>query len=80
MADPLLPLTYGASALGQVNGAAGGTGRTCTNYFPTGARIGIDNDNIILTAPVLDQAFAQNEGNFPSRQRPGTKAPTPEPA
>ena len=26
----------------------------CTNYFPTGARIGLDNDNIILTAPVLD--------------------------
>ena len=27
----------------------------CTNYFPTGARMGLDNDNIILTAPVLDQ-------------------------
>jgi len=26
----------------------------CTNYFPTGARFGLDNDNIILTAPVLD--------------------------
>jgi len=27
----------------------------CTNYYPTGARFGLDNDNIILTAPVLDQ-------------------------
>src|SRR5215831_394933 len=26
----------------------------CTDYFPTGARMGLDNDNIILTAPVLD--------------------------
>jgi len=60
---PLLPLTYGN---GVNNGTAGGTGRTCTNYFPTGARMGIDNDNIILTAPVLDQAFSPNEGAFPS--------------
>jgi len=60
---PNLPLTYGN---GVPNGTAGGTGRTCTNYYPTGARFGIDNDNIILTAPVLDQAFAPNEGNFPS--------------
>jgi hypothetical protein len=60
---PTLPLTYGN---GVTNGTAGGTGRTCTNYFPTGARMGLDNDNIILTAPVLDQAFAQNEGNFPT--------------
>jgi hypothetical protein len=30
-------------------------GQPCTNYFPTAARFGIDNDNIILTAPVLDQ-------------------------
>jgi len=27
----------------------------CTNYFPTASRFGIDNDNLILTAPVLDQ-------------------------
>jgi len=60
---PALPLTYGN---GAANGTAGGTGRTCTNYYPTGARFGIDNDNIILTAPVLDMAFAPNEGNFPS--------------
>jgi hypothetical protein len=52
-------LTY-ASVNGQALGA-GGTGRSCTNYFPTGARFGLDNDNIILTAPVLDQAFAPNE-------------------
>jgi len=30
----------------------------CSDYFPTGARIGLDNDNIILTAPVLDMSFA----------------------
>jgi len=61
---PTLPLTY-ATVNGQPLGA-GGTGRTCTNYFPTGARFGTDNDNVILTAPVLHQAFAPNEGNFPS--------------
>jgi hypothetical protein len=64
---PLLPLTYGN---GAPNGTAGGTGRTCTNYFPTGARFGLDNDNIILTAPVLDQAYAPNEGSFPSANTP----------
>jgi hypothetical protein len=61
---PTLPLTY-ATVNGQPLGA-GGTGRNCTNYYPTGARFGIDNDNIILTAPVLDQAFSTNEGRFPS--------------
>src|SRR5579871_2883364 len=60
---PALPLTYGN---GADTGTAGATGRTCTNYCPTAARFGIDNDNIILTAPVLDQAFSPNEGNFPS--------------
>src|SRR5579871_2476050 len=30
---PALPLTYGN---GAANGTAGGTGRTCTNYYPTG--------------------------------------------
>src|SRR5580700_3491773 len=55
-------LTYGN---GVPNGTAGGTGRSCTNYFPTGARMGIDNDNIILTSPVLDQAFSPNEGSYP---------------
>src|SRR5262249_45439959 len=39
----------------------------CTNYFPTGARFGLDNDNIILTAPVLD--VSQETG--PTALRPG---------
>jgi len=60
---PTLPLTYGN---GAANGTAGGTGRSCTNYFPTNARFGLDNDNIVLTAAVLDQAFSPNEGNFPA--------------
>lgn len=50
-----LPLTPGV----------GGTLRSCTNYFPTGARMGLDNDNIILTAPVLDSAFAPSENTLP---------------
>jgi hypothetical protein len=53
---PSLPLT----------GGPGGTTRSCTNYYPTAARMGLDNDNIILTAAVIDQAFASNENNFPS--------------
>jgi len=53
---PALPLT----------GGAGGTNRSCTNYYPTSARMGLDNDNILLTASVLDSAFSTNEGNFPS--------------
>ena len=35
----------------------------CTNYYPTSARMGLDNDNIILVSPVLDQTqttFASN--------------------
>ena len=65
---PSLPLTYTTISAPNIPTTlgAGGTGRTCTNYFPTGARMGIDNDNIILTASVLDQAFAPNEGNFPA--------------
>src|ERR1022692_3891696 len=65
---PALPLTYATVVgfSGTVTQGAGGTARTCTNYYPTGARFGIDNDNIILTAPVLDQAFSPNEGRFPS--------------
>jgi hypothetical protein len=69
---PTLPLTY-ATVNSQPLGA-GGTARTCTNYFPTNARFGIDNDNIILTSAVLDQAFAPNEGNFPSIGTPGQGA------
>jgi len=30
----------------------------CSDYFPTAARLGLDNDNIILTAPVLDMSQA----------------------
>jgi len=30
----------------------------CSDYFPTGARLGFDNDNIIMLAPVLDMSFA----------------------
>jgi hypothetical protein len=63
---PTTPLTFTTGTGTGGTGTAGGTGRTCTNYYPTGARFGIDNDNIILTAPVLDQAFAANEGGFPS--------------
>jgi hypothetical protein len=51
---PTLPLTNGV----------GGTTRTCTNYFPTAARMGLDNDNIILTAPVLDQMGSSQEGTL----------------
>ena len=48
--------------------ATGGSGsaRACTNYFPTGARMGIDNDNITLVAPVLDQM----NNNVPEGQLP----------
>jgi len=53
---PALPLT----------GGPGGTMRTCTNYFPTSARFGLDNDNIILIAPVLDEAFSPAEGSLPT--------------
>src|SRR5215467_11161632 len=61
--DPTTPpapsgggFTTGPVAVGQ-----------CTNYFPTGARFGLDNDNIILTAPVLD--VSQELG--PAALRPG---------
>jgi len=52
---PALPLTNGV----------GGTNRSCTNYYPTAARMGLDNDNITLIAPVLDSAFAPSEGTLP---------------
>jgi hypothetical protein len=29
-------------------------------YFPTGARVGLDNDNIIIASPVLNDNIAQN--------------------
>src|SRR5439155_25146216 len=55
------PLGGGAFTAGPV-----ATGQ-CTNYFPTAARFGLDNDNIILTAPVLD--VSQEAG--PAALRPG---------
>jgi len=42
----------------------------CSDYFPTGARMGMDNDNIILTAPVLDQSQAP----FPPSSSPAASA------
>jgi hypothetical protein len=71
---PALPLTYGPALIAPnipTSLGAGGTARTCTNYFPTSARFGLDNDNIILTSAVLDQAFSPNEGNFPAIGTPG---------
>jgi hypothetical protein len=65
--------------------APGGTVRTCTNYFPTGARMGLDNDNIILTAAVLDQenntscgtfGIISGEGCLPLLPVPGSTLPT----
>jgi len=44
-----------AYANGPGNPAGTAVSNNCTNYFPTQARFGLDNDNIILTAPVLDQ-------------------------
>jgi len=67
-------LTYPTGNGTNGTGTAGGTGRQCTNYFPTNARFGIDNDNIVLTSAVPDQAFSPNEGNFPSV---GTKGQGP---
>ena len=66
---PNLPLTTGN----------GGTTRTCTNYFPTEARMGLDNDNIILTAPVLDEEDATSEGTLPISSSGRTSARTPVP-
>jgi hypothetical protein len=52
----------------------------CTNYYPTGARMGIDNDNIILTAPVLDQTqtvFGPSGGaGLPGGAYAGTRVTT----
>lgn len=54
---PAVPYTTGA----------GGTERSCTNYFPTAARMGIDHDNITLVAPVVDQMNNNApEGTLPS--------------
>jgi hypothetical protein len=45
---------------------AGGNAFSCTDYFPTGARLGFDNDNIIIAAPVLDQMGATTQGTVVS--------------
>ena len=43
-----------------------GVQRSCTNYFPTAARMGIDHDNITLVAPVVDQMMNNApEGTLP---------------
>lgn len=56
-------------------GNAPGTATTgCSNYYPTGARFGLDNDNIILTAPVLDQTQAPFP-NQPAGQPTGPGLP-----
>ena len=62
-------------------GNASGTQITgCTNYFPTSARMGMDNDNIILVAPVLDQTqtvFAPSGGQgLPGGAFAGTRVIT----
>jgi len=55
-----------------VNGSI--VARTCTNYFPTGARMGFDNDNLILALPVLDQAFNGTALGAPGTVTEGTLA------
>jgi hypothetical protein len=55
------PLTAPAPLVQVLGGFIFGPITTgCTNYFPTGARFGLDNDNIILTAPVLDVSQEPN--------------------
>ena len=60
--------------------AAGTLTSGCTNYYPTGARFGVDNDNIILTSPVLDQTqtvFASSGGaGLPGGAFAGTRVTT----
>ena len=54
---------YAGAAFCAVGAATAGPITTgCSNYFPTGARLGDDNDNIILTAPVLDQSQSPSVG------------------
>jgi len=54
----IIPVNLTTATLANVNPAlcATGGGAGCTNYFPTAARMGLDNDNIVLVAPVLDQS------------------------
>ena len=59
--------------------AAGTVTAGCTNYYPTAARMGIDNDNIILTSPVLDQTqtlFAPEGAGLPGGAFAGTRVTT----
>src|SRR5207249_3426366 len=81
--NPLAPTSNGKFCMAPIVGGdpttppapTGGGGFTagpvaagqCTNYFPTSARLGLDSDNIILTAPVLD--VSQETG--PASLRPG---------
>jgi hypothetical protein len=84
---------FGGSFLSAPAGGGGGawnngpgnppltaTSGSCTNYYPTGARMGIDNDNIILTAPVLDQTqtvFGPSGGaGLPGGAYAGTRVTT----
>ncbi len=72
----MLPINLGAvvgasgppTAVSTTFCANGGAVGACTNYFPTDARMGFDNDNIILTAPVLDmtQAGPGIQGTLPT--------------
>jgi hypothetical protein len=62
-------------------GNTSGTQTTgCTNYYPTAARMGFDNDNIILISPVLDQTqavFAPSGGQgLPGGAFAGTRVVT----
>ena len=76
-----LPPGGGSGAWNAGPGAPPGTATVgCTNYYPTGARFGLDNDNIILTAPVLDQTqtvFGPSGGaGLPGGAYAGTRVTT----
>jgi len=76
-----LPPGGGTGAWDQGPGNPAGTPTVgCTNYYPTGARFGLDNDNIILTAPVLDQTqtvFGPSGGaGLPGGAYAGTRVTT----
>jgi hypothetical protein len=65
---------------GPGNPALTAVSNNCTNYYPTAARMGIDNDNLILTAPVLDQTqtvFGASGGaGLPGGAYAGTRVAT----
>jgi hypothetical protein len=69
-----------AASAGVFNCAAGAIGSTtAVCYFPTGLRIGIDNDNIILTSPVLNANLPPGTNQFAGTRvrviKKGTGAP-----